>query len=129
MRVTHLLWLLLLPLSLSAKELVVCGTMEPPLKYLDANQQPRGLDIDIVTAIFGKLKIPIRIELADSGARLTRNAETGLCDMVLTHSYNAARARYLIYPQQAHVRHSWHFFVRKADLLKIRYETLADLKP
>ena len=129
MRVTHLLWLLLFPLSLCAKELVVCGTMEHPLKFLDANQQPRGLDIDIVTAIFGKLGIPVRIELIDSGARLTRNAETGLCDMVLTHSYNAARERYLIYPQQAHVRHSWHFFVRKADLLKIRYETLADLKP
>lgn len=129
MRVTHLLWLLLFPLSLCAKELVVCGTMEHPLKFLDANQQPRGLDIDIITAIFGKLGIPVRIELIDSGARLTRNAETGLCDMVLTHSYNAARERYLIYPQQAHLHHSWHFFVRKADLLKIRYETLADLKP
>ena len=37
---------------------------------LDAAQQPRGLDVDIVTTIFGRLKIPIKIELADSGARL-----------------------------------------------------------
>ncbi|WP_421159346.1 substrate-binding periplasmic protein [Aeromonas dhakensis] len=128
MRVIHLLWLLF-PLSPFARELIVCGTMEPPLKYLDAAQQPRGLDVDIVTGIFGRLKIPIKIELADSGARLTRNAETGVCDVVMTHSYKAERERYLIYPQQAHIRHSWHFFVRKADLLKIRYETLADLKP
>ncbi|MGL6151533.1 MAG: substrate-binding periplasmic protein [Aeromonas sobria] len=128
MRVIPLLWLLF-PLGLPAKELVICGTTEPPLKFLDADQKPKGLDIDIVTAIFGKLGVPVRIELIDSGARLTRNAETGLCDMVLTHSYNAARERYLIYPQQAHLRHSWHFFVRKADLLQIRYETLADLKP
>ena len=128
MRVIPLLWLLF-PLGLPAKELVICGTMEPPLKFLDADQKPQGLDIDIVTAIFGKLGIPVRIELIDSGARLTRNAETGLCDMVLTHSYNAARERYLIYPQQAHLRHSWHFFVRKVDLLQIHYETLADLKP
>ncbi|ELM3615574.1 transporter substrate-binding domain-containing protein [Aeromonas sobria] len=128
MRVIPLLWLLF-PLGLPAKELVICGTMEPPLKFLDADQNPQGLDIDIVTAIFGKLGVPVRIELIDSGARLTRNAETGLCDMVLTHSYNAARERYLIYPQQAHLRHSWHFFVRKVDLLQIHYETLADLKP
>ncbi|MBE8735836.1 substrate-binding periplasmic protein [Aeromonas veronii] len=128
MRVIPLFWLLF-PLGLPAKELVVCGTMEHPLKFLDANQQHRGLDIDIVTAIFGKLGIPVRIELIDSGARLTRNAETGACDLVMTHSYKAERESYLIYPQQAHLRHSWHFFVRKADLLKIRYETLADLKP
>jgi len=128
LRVIPLLWLLF-PLGLPAKELVICGTVEPPLKFLDADQNPRGLDIDIVTAIFGKLGVPVRIELIDSGARLTRNAETGLCDMVLTHSYNAARERYLIYPQQAHLRHSWHFFVRKSDLLQIHYETLADLKP
>jgi polar amino acid transport system substrate-binding protein len=128
LRVIPLLWLLF-PLGLPAKELVICGTVEPPLKFLDADQKPQGLDIDIVTAIFGKLGVPVRIELIDSGARLTRNAETGLCDMVLTHSYNAARERYLIYPQQAHLRHSWHFFVRKVDLLQIHYETLADLKP
>lgn len=128
MRVIPLFWLLF-PLGLPAKELVVCGTMEPPLKFLDADQKPRGLDIDIVTAIFDKLETPFRIELADSGARLTRNAETGACDLVMTHSYKAERESYLIYPQQAHLRHSWHFFVRKADLMKIRYETLADLKP
>ncbi|MFQ1760572.1 substrate-binding periplasmic protein [Aeromonas veronii] len=128
MRVIPLFWLLF-PLGLPAKELVICGTMEPPLKYLDADQKPRGLDIDIVTAIFDKLETPFRIELADSGARLTRNAETGACDLVMTHSYKAERESYLIYPQQAHLRHSWHFFVRKTDLLKIRYETLADLKP
>ena len=127
MRVTPLL--LLLPLGLPAKELVICGTLEPPLKYLDADQQPRGLDIDIITAIFAQLEIPFQVKLLDSGARLTRNAETGACDLVLTHSYKAERESYLIYPQQAHIRHSWHFFVRKADLLTIRYETLDDLKP
>ncbi|MCF5840240.1 substrate-binding periplasmic protein [Aeromonas veronii] len=128
MRVIPLFWLLF-PLGLPAKELVICGTMEPPLKYLDADQKPRGLDIDIVTAIFDKLETPFRIELADSGARLTRNAETGACDLVMTHSYKPERERYLLYPQQAHLRHSWHFFVRNADMLKIRYDTLSDLKP
>ncbi|MGL5320213.1 MAG: glutamine ABC transporter substrate-binding protein, partial [Aeromonas veronii] len=40
MRVIPLFWLLF-PLGLPAKELVICGTMEPPLKFLDADQKPR----------------------------------------------------------------------------------------
>lgn len=120
---------LLFPLWLQAKELVIGGTLEPPLKFLDDKAQPGGLDVDVVTAIFNKLKIPIKIELTDAGARLTRNAETGVYDLVMTHSYKPERESYLLYPQQSHLRHSWHFFVRKDDLGKIRYRTLADLKP
>lgn len=120
---------LLFPLWLQAKELVIGGTLEPPLKFLDDKAQPSGLDVDVVTAIFNKLKIPIKIELTDAGARLTRNAETGVYDLVMTHSYKPERESYLLYPQQSHLRHSWHFFVRKADMLRIRYDTLEDLKP
>jgi polar amino acid transport system substrate-binding protein len=120
---------LLLPLWLQAKELVIGGTLEPPLKFLDDQARPCGLDVDMVTAIFGKLKVPIRIELTDSGARLTRNAETGVYDLVMTHSYKPERESYLLYPKQSHLRHSWHFFVRKADMRKIHYDTLSDLKP
>ncbi|MGL4250985.1 MAG: substrate-binding periplasmic protein [Aeromonas sp.] len=128
MRVSSL-FLLLCSFGSPAKELVICGTVEPPLKYLDQDQQPRGLDIEIITTIFTALKLPIRIDLLDSGARLTRHAETGACDMVLTHSYQAERERYLLYPQQAYLRHDWHFFVRKEDRQKIHYEQLSDLKP
>ena len=120
---------LLLPCWLSARELVIGGILEPPLKWLDHSGQPRGLDVDLVTTIFGGLKVPIRIELLDSGARLTRNAEGGVYDLLLSHSYKLERESYLLYPKQAHIRHSWHFFVRKDDLGKIRYRTLADLKP
>ena len=120
---------LLLPCWLSARELVIGGILEPPLKWLDHSGQPRGLDVDLVTTIFGGLKVPIRIELLDSGARLTRNAEGGVYDLLLSHSYKPERESYLLYPTQAHIRHSWHFFVRKDDLGKIRYRTLADLKP
>ena len=120
---------LLLPCWLSARELIIGGILEPPLKWLDHSGQPRGLDVDLVTTIFGGLKVPIRIELLDSGARLTRNAEGGVYDLLLSHSYKPERESYLLYPKQAHIRHSWHFFVRKADMSKIHYQTLADLKP
>ena len=115
---------LLLPCWLSARELVIGGLLEPPLKWLDETGQPRGLDVDLVTTIFGVLQIPIKIELLDSGARLTRNAEGGVYDLLLSHSYKPERTRYLLYPKQAHIRHSWHFFVRKADMSKIHYQTL-----
>ena len=124
-----LVFCLLLPCWLSARELVIGGLLEPPLKWLDETGQPRGLDVDLVTTIFGVLQVPIKIELLDSGARLTRNAEGGVYDLLLSHSYKPERTRYLLYPKQAHIRHSWHFFVRKDDLGKIRYRTLADLKP
>ncbi len=71
----------------------------PPLKFLDAQGVPHGLDVDVVSTIFGKLRIPIRIELTDSGARLTRNAETGVYDLVMT-LLQAGRERYLLYPSR-----------------------------
>lgn len=124
-----LVFCLLLPCWLSARELVIGGILEPPLKWLDEGGHPRGLDVDLVSAIFGTLRIPIKIELIDSGARLTRNAEGGLYDLLLTHSYKPEREAYLLYPKQAHILHSWHFFIRKESVGQIHYDHLADLKP
>lgn len=124
-----LLLLMLLSPWLSAKTLVVGGTLEAPLKYLNEKGEPAGLDVDILATLFAALKQPFRVELTDSGARLTRNAEIGVYDMVFTHSYKPERESYLIYPQQSHLRHSWHFFVRKEDAGSIRYDRLSDLKP
>ena len=123
------LLLLVLPCWLAAKELVICGTIETPLKWLNSAQQPQGLDIDIVTTIFKSLNVPINIKLTNSGARLTRDAQTGACDMVLSHSYKVEREAYLIYPKQAHLLLNWYFFIRKTDIANIHYNTLADLKP
>jgi polar amino acid transport system substrate-binding protein len=101
-----LVFCLLLPCWLSARELVIGGILEPPLKWLDARGQLRGLDVDLVSTIFGTLHV-----------------------LLLTHSYKPERERYLLYPQQAHIRHSWHFFVRKDSAGQIHYDHLADLKP
>ena len=124
-----LVFCFLLPCWLSARELVIGGIQEPPLKWLDAQGHPRGLDVDLVTAIFGTLHTPIGIELIDSGARLTRNAESGFYDLLLAHSYKPEREAYLLYPKQAHMLHSWHFFIRKESAGLIHYDHLTDLKP
>ena len=42
---------LLFPLWLQAKELIIGGTLEPPLKYLDAQGVPHGLDVDVVSTM------------------------------------------------------------------------------
>lgn len=132
----HLVWLLCLLLAglllvrgVAAKTLLVAGTEEAPLKYLDEQGRPAGLEVEILTAIFTALGQPFRIELTDSGARLTRNARHGVYDMLFSHSYHPAREEYLLYPRQSHLRHSWHFFVRKADQGRIHYQQLTDLQP
>lgn len=120
---------LLLSFNLPAKTLIIGGMLEPPLKYLDERQTPAGMDVELLTEIFTTLKVPIRIELTDSGARLTRNAKMGEYDLLMSLSYKAERDSYLLYPKQAHIRHSWHFFVRKQDKARIHYQALSDLKP
>jgi polar amino acid transport system substrate-binding protein len=120
---------LLLSFTLPAKTLIIGGMLEPPLKYLDERQTPAGMDVELLTEIFTTLKVPIRIELTDSGARLTRNAKMGEYDLLMSLSYKAERDSYLLYPKQAHIRHSWHFFVRKQDKARIHYQALSDLKP
>ncbi|MGY3868962.1 substrate-binding periplasmic protein [Aeromonas crassostreae] len=127
MRILFLLWLL--PCALGAKTLVIGGMLEPPLKYLDAQQRPTGMDVELLTEIFTAMGVPIEIILTDSSARLTRNAKTGRYDLLMSHSFQPGREAYLLYPKQSHIRHSWHFFVRKADKARIQYQSIEDLKP
>lgn len=122
-----LLGLLLAPLQ--AKTLLIGGLLEPPLKYLDQAGNPTGLDVDIISRIFGTLSQPFRIELIDSGARLNRSAREGRYDMLLSYSYRPEREAYLIYPAESHIIHSWYFFVRKEERGRIQFGRLEDLKP
>ena len=128
MRILFLLWLLL-PCALTAKTLVIGGMLEPPLKYLDARQRPTGMDVELLTEIFTAMGVPIEVSLTDSSARLTRNARMGRYDLLMSHSFQPEREAYLLYPKQSHIRHSWHFFVRKADKARIQYQSIEDLKP
>ena len=120
---------LLLPCWLSARELVIGGILEP--SEMAGSQRPAtGPGCGSGHHHLRRPpRSPSRIELLDSGARLTRNAEGGVYDLLLSHPTSPERESYLLYPEQAHIRHSWHLFVRKDDLGRSATAPWPILKP
>lgn len=111
------------------RELVIGGIPEAPLRWQAADGQFKGYDIEIIDHIMKRLRIPYRIELVDSPARLVRNAQAkpSPYDMVFSHSYTHDRVAYLRYPGQSHVRFHWNFFLRKEDEGKFVFNRYRDL--
>lgn len=110
-------------------ELVIGGIPEVPLRWQAADGTFKGFDVEVVDHIMKKLRIPYRIELVDSPARLVRNAQARppAYDMVFSHSYTHQRVDYLRYPGQSHIRFQWNFFLRKEDQGKFVFHTYQDL--
>lgn len=110
-------------------ELVIGGIPEVPLRWQAADGQFKGYDVEIIDHIMRRLRIPYRIELVDSPARLVRNSQArpSPYDMVFSHSYTHDRVEYLRYPGQSHVRFHWNFFLRKEDEGKFVFNRYSDL--
>lgn len=113
-----------------ARELVVGGIPEVPVRYVDPlDGVIKGLDVDVLDHILGRLEVPYRIRLESSSARLESNWRQGkLYDMVFTYSLKEERTPYLLYAREAHIYNNWHFFVLKENLPRLRYDSLDDLK-
>ncbi len=113
-----------------ARELVVGGIPETPVRYVDpADGVTKGLDVDVLEHILGRLEVPYRIRLESSSARLESNWRQGkLYDMVFTYSFKEERTPYLLYAREAHIYNNWHFFVLRENLSRFRYDNLDDLK-
>ncbi|WP_409421333.1 transporter substrate-binding domain-containing protein [Pseudaeromonas sp. ZJS20] len=126
-RLVWLLWLLSLPLG--AAPLRIGGTLEPPLRYLDPQGRPAGLDVEVIRTLLGRMGVDNHIQLVTSSARLMREAKLGHFDMLLTLSKDPSRLALLSYPQQAHLQIGWYFFVRKEDKARLRFHDYQDLKP
>jgi polar amino acid transport system substrate-binding protein len=112
------------------RELVVGGISEVPVRYLDpADGVIKGLDVDVLAHILGRLEVPYRIRLESSSARLESNWRQGkLYDMVFTYSFKEERTPYLLYARESHIYNNWHFFALKEHLPRLRYDSLDDLK-
>lgn len=115
--------------SAQPRELVIGGIPETPLRWQAADGRFKGYDVEIIDHIMKKLRLPYRIELVDSPARLVRNsqAKPSPYDMVFSHSYTHDRVEYLRYPGQSHVRFHWNFFLRKEDEGKFVFNRYSDL--
>ena len=113
-----------------ARELVVGGIPEVPVRYVDpVDGVIKGLDVDVLEHILGRLNVPYRIHLESSSARLESNWRQGkLYDMVFTYSFKEERTPYLLYAREAHIYNNWHFFVLEKNLPRFRYDSLDDLK-
>lgn len=112
------------------REFVIAGIPEEPNRWIDSSGKLRGLDIEIVDYIFNDLKIPYKVILEESSARLEANwkRENSPYDMVFTYSHRKEREEFLIYSKESHIEFSWNFFCRKEDAGKYKFETFEDLK-
>lgn len=111
----------------AARTLVIEGLEEEPLKWM-GHEEPKGIDIDIMTEVLNTMGITDYVfRFVDTGSRLLHNARNGTSDIVLTLSMNNKRAKYMMYPEEAHLLLDWRFAVRAGDEDKIRFEEFADL--
>lgn len=113
-----------------ARDLIVGGIPEVPVRYVDpVDGVIKGLDVDVLEHILGRLKVPYQIRLESSSARLESNWRQGkLYDMVFTYSLKEDRLPHLLYAREAHIYNNWHFFVLRENLPRFRYDSLGDLK-
>lgn len=121
----------LLAFGAQARELVIAGIPEKPLRWVDAQGKLVGFDVDVIDHILKKLKLDYRIELVDSSARLERNAraQPSPYDLVFTFSHTDERHTFLWYPKESHISFNWNFFLRKEDEGKFSFNSYADLAP
>lgn len=123
-------WGLLGP-TLQARELVIGGIPEKPLRWVAPDGTIVGFDVEVMDCIMKKLQRDYRIELVDSSARLERNAreQPSPYDMVFTFSHTNERQSFLWYAKESHISFNWNFFLRKEDEGKFSFNSYADLAP
>ncbi|WP_163832863.1 substrate-binding periplasmic protein [Spartinivicinus ruber] len=115
--------------QLIARELIIGGIPEKPIRYINKNGHPEGIDVDIIDAIFNQLKVDYKVAIISSSSRLEQLWKTSnTLDMVFTYSYKKWRTKYLIYPSESHITTQYHFFILRKNKGKIKYNTFEDLK-
>ena len=115
----------MLPAAARARDLVIAGVEEAPLKMY-FNHDYYGIDIDVVKEAMQRMGVTYRITLLDVGARMMRLAELGQVDMVLAVSRKPEREKYLLYSQQSYLELTWHFFIRTEDVGQLAYNDFGD---
>lgn len=132
-RVVFFLFLFLAFLFVSAfswsRDLIIAGIPEEPLRWLNSDGKLTGLDVDIIDYVMKKLKIPYKIELVESGARLDSYYKDSppYADIIFTFSYTDERAKYVYYPKESHISFNWNFFYLKENKGKYVFNTYNDL--
>lgn len=104
-----------------AKPFTMGGDIDPPLKWLDENDQPVGIEIDLLTAIYQKMPdlVPkFKFIIYKSSPRSKQALKDGTLDQYITMSHKKKRMEYLLYPSESHLNIKWLFFTTHRFLLK-----------
>ncbi len=128
-----LLYILLVTLctwaSLLARPFTILSTIAPPYKYVDKNNKPTGLHVDVWMIIFNELGIDYKFQFVGwSSKKVKLEIEKGSFEMHFSLSKNVERLKWYIYPEESYLTHTYNFFIRAEDKNRIQYETFDDLK-
>ena len=98
----------------------------PPYEYVEGGKDV-GLATEILEELLPKLGYTPKIEWLP-WKRATEMAKAGDMDAVYSASQNAERAEFLYYPATALHPSEYVFFIKKADVGKLKFDTLDDIK-
>ncbi len=104
-----------------AKPFTMGGDVDPPLKWLDENNQPVGIEIELLTAIYKEMPdlVPeFKFVIFRSSPRSKQALKDGTLDQYITMSHKKKRMAYLLYPEESHLNIKWVFFTTHQFLLK-----------
>jgi len=131
--ITKLLCLSLLYLGFISqafpRPFTILSTQSAPFKYLDKNQQPAGLHVDVWSIIFKELNVEHDFKFVNWGSkRVKTEIEKGNAELHFSLSKKKEREKLYIYPQQSYHSQLYSFFIRAKDKGKIKYDSMSDLK-
>lgn len=113
-------------LAIAAEPMSIATSEWPPYGYPE-NGKAGGFATEVLEKVLPKMNVEPKIEFMP-WKRATEMAKAGETDAVYSASYNAERAEFLIYPETPLHPSEYVFFIRKADVGKLKFDTLDDLK-
>lgn len=118
--------LLVIGSSCWAEQLYIVTSEWPPYEYTE-NGKAVGFATEIIEKVLPKMGYEAKIEFMP-WKRATELAKAGEADALFSASQSADRAEFLYYPETPLHPSEYVFFIRKADVGKLKFDTLEDIK-
>ncbi len=113
----------------NARPFTILATESPPFKYLDQQNQPSGMHVDIWKIILVELGIPYEFKFVAWGSkRVKTEIEKGNAELHFSLSKSKPRLKLYIFPEESYHSQLYSFFIRAKDKGNIQYHSLADLE-
>lgn len=123
----------------SSHKFIIVGEVWAPFEYLE-DGKPKGIDVEVLDHIFGKLKIDYEIQFYP-WARAEWMAQNGKADAVISVSYKKSREEFLMYTDSQKqfgvdgargAEFLWNakyvFFCRKSKKAELEFDSYAQIR-